>query len=87
MPWNGQDFYVAFGEGPHRNWDDAVRYGFVSGGGGSWYSKTLQQLFVGAHIFAFIPKTGYVGVGTMTKPRVWPANSKLISTAARGLPL
>lgn len=66
-PWNGQDFYVAFGEGPHRNWDDAVKYGYISGGGGTWYSKTLQQLFVGARVFAMIPKTGYVGVGTVAK--------------------
>lgn len=29
-PWNGQDFYVSFGEDEHRNWDDAVEYGFIS---------------------------------------------------------
>lgn len=66
-PWNGQDFYVAFGEGDRRSWDDAVRYGFVSGGGGKWYSQTLQSLFVGARVFAYIPQTGYVGVGTVTQ--------------------
>lgn len=36
-PWNGQDFYVAFGDPARRSWEDAVRYGFVSGGGGKWY--------------------------------------------------
>ena len=61
-PWNGQDFYIAFGE-DRRSWDDAVRYGFVSGGGGKWYSQTLQSLFPGARVFVYIPKTGYVGVG------------------------
>jgi hypothetical protein len=34
--WNGQDFYVSFGEGETRSWDDAIKYGFVSGGGGPW---------------------------------------------------
>lgn len=66
-PWNGQDFYVAFGDPARRSWEDAVRYGFVSGGGGKWYSQSLQSLFLGARIFVYLPQTGYVGVGTVTK--------------------
>jgi hypothetical protein len=42
--WNGQDFYVAFGDPERRSWEDAVRYGFVSAGGGEWYSRSLQAL-------------------------------------------
>jgi len=34
--WNGQDWYVSFGEDESRNWEDARRYGFVSAGGGLW---------------------------------------------------
>ena len=34
-PWNGE-YYVSF-NGP---WEDARKYGFVSGGGGDWYSRT-----------------------------------------------
>lgn len=65
-PWNGQDWYVSFGEEPTiRSWDDARMYGFVSAGGGRWYSQTLRSLPVGARIFACIPQTGYVGVGTV----------------------
>lgn len=62
-PWNGQDFYVSFGEDARRSWEDAVRYGFVSAGGGEWYSQTLENLFPGARVFVCIPKEGYVGVG------------------------
>ncbi|MGI8929095.1 MAG: endonuclease NucS domain-containing protein [Candidatus Limnocylindrales bacterium] len=62
-PWNGTDYYVAFGEGDHRNWEDAVRFGFVSAGGGKWYRKTLEALEPGHRVFAHIPGTGYVGVG------------------------
>ena len=65
--WNGQDFYVSLGEGEHRNWDDCVKYGFVSGGQGRWYSQTLQMLFPGARVFAYIPQVGYVGVGTVVE--------------------
>jgi hypothetical protein len=66
-PWNGQDFYVSLGEGDDRSWDDCVRYGFISGGQGRWYSRTLEMLFPGARVFACIPVTGYVGVGTVTE--------------------
>lgn len=65
-PWNGQDFYVSFGERDSRTWADAQKYGFVSGGGGKWHSQTLKQLFSGARVFVNIPQTGYVGVGTVT---------------------
>jgi hypothetical protein len=61
--WNGQDFYVSFGDGLGRSWEDAMKYGFISGGGGKWYSRTLSQLFIGARVFVCLPKLGYVGVG------------------------
>lgn len=70
-PWNGQDWYVSFGEFPDgRRWEDARRYGFVSAGGGEWFSRTLRSLPVGARVFACIPKAGYVGVGHVSgEPR------------------
>jgi len=64
-PWNGQDFYVSLGESEHRSWEDCVRYRFISGGQGRWYSRTLEMLFPSARIFVNIPHTGYVGVGTV----------------------
>lgn len=42
-PWNGE-FYVSFGEGGRRDWEDARKHGFISAGGGSWYSNTLNML-------------------------------------------
>lgn len=58
---------MSFGdEEQGRSWDDARKYGFVSAGGGAWYSKTLRSLPVGARVFAYIPQAGYVGVGTST---------------------
>ncbi len=62
IPWNG-DFYVSFGADQNRDWDEAVKYGFVSAGGGDWYSRTLRMLEPGARIFVNIPGEGYVGVG------------------------
>ena len=63
LPWNGE-YYVSFGHrNDGRNWDDAVKYGFISAGGGEWYSRTLSLLEPGGRIWVNIPKTGYVGVG------------------------
>ena len=67
-PWNGHDWYVSFGEESGlRSWDDARKYGFVSAGGGVWYSRTLRVLPVGARVFVCIRGSGlgYVGVGTV----------------------
>ncbi|MCY1138114.1 endonuclease NucS [Actinoplanes sp. Pm04-4] len=67
--WNGQDWYVAFGEESSiRAWDDARKYGFISAGGGEWYSRSLRALPLGGRIFVYIPKTGYVAVGTVVGP-------------------
>lgn len=64
--WNEQDWYVSFGDESARHWEDARQYGFVSAGGGEWFSRTLKKLPLGARVFTCIPKTGYVGVGTVT---------------------
>ena len=60
--WNGE-YYVSFGEGDHRRWSDAKKYGFVSAGGGNWYVKTLENLQPNDRIWVLVPQTGYVGVG------------------------
>lgn len=76
-PWSGVDFFVAVGENEERNWDDMVRYGFVSAGHGDKYRKAMESLFEGARVWAAIPSSraadgahGYVGVGTVTAPAV-----------------
>lgn len=66
-PWNGE-FYCSFGQGESRDWDEAVRYGFVSGGGGAWYSRTLSLLQPGDRVWVKVPATGFVGVGRVTGP-------------------
>lgn len=67
-PWNGE-YYVSFGS--YTTWEDARKYGFISAGGGRWYSQTLEQLEPGDRVWVNIPGTGYVGVGKVTE-RVQP---------------
>ena len=61
-PWNGE-FYVSFGDGPSRGWQEAQEYGFISAGGGEWYNRTLKLLNPGDRIWVNVPQSGYVGVG------------------------
>ncbi|MFZ6870462.1 endonuclease NucS domain-containing protein [Undibacterium sp. Di27W] len=64
-PWNGE-YYHSFGDSATRSWSDAVKYGFICGGGGAWYSRTIKQLNPGDRIWANVPGSGYVGVGIVT---------------------
>ena len=64
-PWNGE-WYVSFGHGEARSWDEAVRYGFICAGGGSWYSNTLNLLKADDRIWVKAPGYGFVGVGRVT---------------------
>lgn len=61
-PWNGE-YYVSFGHQQGRDWEDARKYGFISAGGGRWYSRTLNLLHEGDRVWVNIPHKGYVGVG------------------------
>jgi hypothetical protein len=77
-PWNGE-FYSSFGHSEERLWEEAVQYGFICGGGGAWYSRTLKQLKIGDRVWVNIPKTGYVGVGKVTGLAV-PAREFVVNT-------
>jgi len=67
-PWIGE-FYACFGHGKTRNWDEARRHGFISAGGGSWYSNTLNLLSPGDRVWVKAPGYGFVGVGEVLGPR------------------
>ena len=61
--WNGE-VYCSYGVGGgSRSWDEAIRYGFISAGGGVWYTQTLRSLRPGERIWVKIPGSGFVGVG------------------------
>lgn len=76
-PWNGE-FYVSFGTNSgSRRWDEAVKYGFISGGGGAWYSNTLSMLQPGDRVWVKVPGKGFVGVGRVTGPRVGASDFRI----------
>lgn len=69
--WNGE-YYTSFGhDAADRNWEDAIKYGFLSAGGGTWYTQTLRMLQPGDRIWVNVPGgVGYVGVGMVEAPSV-----------------
>lgn len=68
--WNGRDFVVNIdGSNGVYAWEDYRKYGFISASGGKRYISPLKNLFVGARIFAMIPKKGYLGVGEVLDMR------------------
>ncbi|WP_404386502.1 endonuclease NucS [Knoellia locipacati] len=67
--WNGRDWFVSFGAYTGgRKWEDGRKYGFVSAGGGAWYSRTLREVPIGARVNVCIPQQGYVAIGESTGP-------------------
>ena len=66
-PWNGQDFYIALGKaGETYRWEIAREYGLLNAGGGTKYWKQLRRLEPGKRVFAYVPGSGYVGIGVVT---------------------
>jgi len=85
LRWNSRDFYVTIGD---RSWEDAERYGFVSAGGGLFWTKPLEKLFVGARIFLYkpYPVQGYVGVGVV-KEKAKPVSEFEVEVDGQKMPL
>jgi hypothetical protein len=84
-PWNGE-FYASFGHGALRSWPDAVEYGFICAGGGTWYTRTLQLLRPGDRVWVKIPGMGFVGVGRVIGPSQ-PDSSFQVNTPAGTTPV
>ncbi len=77
-PWNGE-YYVSFGTGPTRTWEDARKFGFISAGGGSWYTQTLKLLSPGDRVWVKDPGVGYLGVGRVLESVV-PVKEFMVRT-------
>jgi len=56
-------YYVNVGEGPHRNWDDCRRLGFLSAGQGAQWRDQILDLAEGDVVVPYLKGRGYVGVG------------------------
>ncbi len=85
-PWNGE-FYCTFGDDETRSWEDARKYGFISAGGGAWYSRTLKVLKPDDRVWVKLAwGGGYVGVGRVVGTAV-PASEFRVSDEERFIDL
>ncbi len=75
--WNGTDLYANFGANSYRKWSDAREYGFIAGGGGEWFHRTMGKASEGMRVFAYHPGDGYIGVGTVTQEKT-PADEFMV---------
>ena len=83
--WNGE-YYVSYGP-ESRSWKEAVKYGFISGGGGTWYSSTLDLLEPEARIWVNIPGNGYVGVGIVKEKAVNLEDFLVLNDQGKRIPI
>jgi len=60
-------YYYNVGECEHRNWDDYVRFSFISGGQAPRYRDAMLGFKKGDIIAAYLKGHGFVGVGQITQ--------------------
>lgn len=56
-------YYYNVGEGFHRDWDDYVQYGFISGGQGPRWRDAMLGFQSGDIVAAYLKARGFVGIG------------------------
>ena len=78
--------FTSFWLDPARTWEDAVKYGSVSGGGGKWYSQSLNALEPGHRVFVNVPKRGFVGVGSVLDTVV-PVKDFRVEVGGQSVPI
>lgn len=60
-------YYYNVGEGPHRNWDDYVKLGFISAGQGIRWRDAMLGFKQGDVFAAYLKRHGFVGIGKVTE--------------------
>ena len=56
-------YYYNVGEGSHRNWDDYLKFGFISAGQGTRWRDAMLGFNPGDVFAAYLKKHGFVGIG------------------------
>lgn len=56
-------YYYNIGEGPHRNWEDYCKFGFISAGQGKRWGDAMQGFNKGDVVAAYLKGKGFVGIG------------------------
>lgn len=87
MVWfmNYEESQDRSGSGKIRLWEEAVKYGFISAGGGEKYTRSLPKMQKGDEIWACVPNHGYVGYGIVQEEAV-PAAAAVVYVNGEAVP-
>jgi hypothetical protein len=59
-------YYFNVGEGPHRQWIDNKKYGFISAGQGKQWGDAISGFREGDILAAYLKGRGFVGIGKIS---------------------
>lgn len=62
--------YFTLQEDKHRNWEDCVKFSFLSTGQHPFRIKQIQKIDVGSKLFVYMAGKGYVGYGEVLEKAV-----------------
>jgi hypothetical protein len=68
--WDGKTWFFNIGENSGYRWEDCRNYGFICAGGAKRYRDLMERFEIDHEIYAYVSKSGYVGVARITKKAV-----------------
>ena len=80
-------YYYNVGEGPHRNWDDYVQFGFISAGQGIRWRDAMLGFCDGDLFAAYLKRHGFVGIGRIKTKAKMIRDVKVRGKSLLSLPL
>lgn len=60
-------YYFNIGQGPHRQWSDCRKFGFISAGQGPQWARAMRGFNEGDIFAAYLKGKGFVGIGRITQ--------------------
>lgn len=80
-------YYYNVGEGPHRDWDDYVQFGFISAGQGERWRDAMLGFNPGDAVVAYLKRHGFVGIGIIKSRAAMIRDVKISNKPLLSLPL
>jgi len=80
-------YYYNIGEGLYRNWDDYVKFGFISAGRGIKWRDAMLGFNPGDVFAAYLKRHGFVGIGIIKAPAQMIRDVKIRGKALLSLSL
>lgn len=71
-------YYYNVGDGPHRNWEDYITFGFISAGQGVKWRDAMLGFQTGDICAAYLKRHGFVGIGQV-KDQAMPVREVIIN--------